>query len=105
MANVYSTQFLTWSNPTSGVLYTVPAGYVAVVRDMDVWWDGETDEGSLIASIHNVCTFMVFYGAPSVASAFQWRGRVVINPGEKLELFPSVGNWSGVACGYLLSLP
>lgn len=104
MANVYSTRFVAWAASMLPPAFEVPAGYVAIVRDIDVWsgggaminWQVEVIEGAKFAAGQ--------FTIESIAQTAQWRGRQVLEPGEFLE-FQSDGPTDGLISGYLLGLP
>lgn len=97
----YSTRFLAWSASELPTPYEVPAGYVVVVRDLDVTSGG----GSIInwaLSINGVAKFAVgAFTVESIQQQASWRGRVIVNAGEQL-VFESDGSTDGVVNGYLL---
>lgn len=103
MASVYSTRFLAWAADESPPAYVVPAGYVAVVRDADVWSGG----GAMINYQLAVNTIAKFWAGQftiiAEAQVAQWRGRQVLYPGEVL-VFSSDGALDGMISGYLLSV-
>lgn len=98
----YSTRFLAWETTESPPSYVVPAGYVAIVRDVDVWSGG----GAIVNVQLEITDHAKFWAAQftieSVAQVAQWRGRVVLNPGEVLT-FTADGPTDGVIGGYLLT--
>lgn len=104
MANVYSTRFLAWAADESPAPYTVPSGYVAVVRDADIYSGG----GSIInwqLAVNAVAKFAAGqFTVLSIAQVATWRGRQVVEPGEDL-VFSSDGSTDGMVSGYLLALP
>lgn len=104
MANVYSQRFLAWAADESPPPFEVPTGYVAVVRDADIYSGG----GAIINWVLSVNTIAHFaageFTIEAVAQTAQWRGRQVLNPGEFL-VFASDGATDGMVSGYLLSLP
>lgn len=104
MRPVYSTRFLAWEADETPGDYIVPAGYLAIVRDLDVWSGG----GAMInwqLSIAGLCKFAAGqFTIESVAQTGQWRGRQVVLPGEAL-VFGSDGSTDGICSGYLLLLP
>lgn len=101
---VYSTRFIAWSATGTPPAYTVPVGYVAVVRDLDVTSGG----GSIInwqLQIAGGAKFAVGqFTVESIAQLASWRGRVVLNAGDVLA-FASDGATDGVCGGYLLLSP
>lgn len=104
MANVYSTRFLAWAADESPPAYTVPAGYVAVVRDADIY-SGGGEETNWVLSVNEIAHFAAGqFNILALAQTAQWRGRQVLNPGEFL-VFASDGSTDGMVSGYLLALP
>lgn len=101
----YSTQFFLGTVDTVGqLLYTVPEGFVAVVRDVEVL-HVSSDSG----------TFSIYDQSPGPAAATfwfvsvddltwaQWRGRAVLNPGDELSASVSDGgSYQAFVSGYLL---
>lgn len=105
MAAPYSTQFAAVDGLGAGVttLYTVPAGYVAVVRDLNL---NDASLGS-----HSAVVFEGGSGArllsvlSSVASGDNpWTGRQVFKAGQTIDLSVSGGAWAVLMSGYLLSI-
>lgn len=89
------------------VLYTVPADYVAVVRDIEAWnFGGETDKLFTTANIPGPLAVAVWV-TPEVATDewTQWQGRLVMNAGDVLQAQGIASSWTVVASGYLLSAP
>lgn len=101
---IYSTRFLAFAADGTPAPYTVPTGFVAVVRDADIWSGG----GAMInfqLSINAVAKFWAGqFTVESIAQVAQWRGRVVVNEGEDL-VFAADGVVDGVVGGYLLTAP
>lgn len=98
---VYSTRFLAWSSETTPGPYEVPAGYVLVLRDLDVYSGG----GAIISwklSVNDVATITGGqFTDESIPQTATWRGRQVLQAGEFLT-FASDGATDGLASGYLL---
>lgn len=101
MASIYSSRFLGWSASMIPPPYTVPTGFVAVVRDLDVYSGG----GAMINWELYVDSFAKFaagqFTVESIAQVAQWRGRQVLYPGQIL-VFQSDGPTDGLVSGYLL---
>ena len=101
---IYSSRLLAWSADESPAPFTVPTGFVCVVRDADVWSGG----GELInyqLAVNAVAKFWAGqFTIESLAQVGQWRGRQVVMPGEDL-VFSSDGATDGLVSGYLLTLP
>jgi hypothetical protein len=102
--SVYSTRFLAIAISSSPGIYTVPAGYVAVVRDIDAWSSG----GILVNWRVSLSGDPAFAGGQFTIEAldqFQaWRGRVVVPAGESIQAIAD-GPRGLVVGGYLLTLP
>lgn len=106
MANVYSTRFLASTDPSSPPTYTVPAGFVAVVRSIDQWCPAiGSGYYSLVQIVSPYCVLrQAFFSAEGGSDS--WYGRQVVEPGEQLTInsnVPSPG--SVIVSGYLLTLP
>jgi hypothetical protein len=101
---VYSTRFIAVATATGSYTYTVPAGYVAIVKCADVVTTTTSSSG-FILQINNVTAIWYMDGSEWSAQVHsQWTGHQVVNPGEVLDVYlPS----SAYFCcsGYLLSLP
>lgn len=101
MASPYSTRALAWAATTSPPSYVVPAGYLFVVRDVDVSSGG----GSVINWVWGIAGICKLGGGQFTITAvnqFQtWRGRQVVQPGEAVY-FTSDGATDGAVSGYLL---
>jgi hypothetical protein len=104
----YSKQLFLGSVDTVGqVLYTVPAGYITVVRDIEVL-HVSSDSGTF--SIYDQgpgssAATIWFVGVADLAWA-QWKGRAVMNAGDQLIASVSdAGTYQAIVSGYLLSAP
>lgn len=101
---VYSTRFLAWADDSEPPPYEVPTGFRAIVRDADVWSGGGAMTNFQLA-INTVAKFWAGqFTVESLAQVAQWRGRVVLDPGEFLVFSSDVAT-DGVVGGYLLTLP
>lgn len=102
MAYVYSHRFVAWASSSTPPAYVVPLGYVAILRDIDVYSGG----GSIIdwhAGINEVCIVAAGqFTVESLPQTLTWRGRQVVNPGEAIY-FASDGATDGAISGYLLA--
>ena len=106
MAKIYSTQFFNGENDTDGaVLYTVPSGFVAVVRSIDVH--------HVPSAAGQVCgcvlgSTFVQLGVAAGTTSYNpppWSGRQVLTAGQAMEGVFS-GFYQQIAIsGYLLSTP
>ena len=105
----YSTNLYT--GPASAelmTLYTVPAGYVAVVRDVEYFnSSGDTiDDLYVVAEVPGplAATFAYVASLASNAGA-QWQGRVVVPAAGFLEVGAYGSGLLLIVSGYLLSSP
>lgn len=83
--------------------YTVPAGYRAIVRDLDAI-NISGGSGSLTMTIAGLAYLFVAQSS-TYLDYHAWRGRQVVNPGETLQVSQSGINWGYAVSGYLLTLP
>lgn len=101
MASVYSHRFLAWAASEIPPVFTVPTGYIAIMRDIDVWSGG----GAMInweAGINGICKLAAGqFTVESIAQVATWRGRQVVEAGEEIY-FQSDGPTDGAISGYLL---
>lgn len=101
MAVIYSTRLLAWSSSTTPPAYEVPAGYVVVMRDLDVWFGG----GAIVnwqLSINDIAKIAAGqFNEDALAQTAEWRGRQVVQAGEFI-VFASDGATDGALSGYLL---
>lgn len=93
--------------PGAGVVGPiVPAGFVYVLRDIDMF--EETAAGSTILTVRNQTggvLIQVQAGTTISSRNWEWRGRQVYNEGEQVAFLAVVGQWSVAASGYQLTLP
>lgn len=102
----YSTRFFAGNTIAGSVVpaYTVPASYVAVIRDIEVLnSSGSTDTLFIAAVVPGPLTLTLtkFLSVPGETPA-QWKGRAVMNAGDELELFSVAEAWEVIISGYLL---
>lgn len=87
-------------------IYTVPAGRLAIVRDLDILAN-ITGTGLLFMQLSGVDAKAFTFTSAGIDS-LEWRGRQVLNEGEALS-FVAPGLTSGryfiVASGYEFSVP
>lgn len=101
---VYSHRFANVAATGDGnfhVLYTVPVGLVAVVRDLDLF----SQTAALAFGLRLASNVIVSFVNPTASgTAYQWTGRQVLNAGETLEYFASTGlGFTACISGYLLT--
>lgn len=107
---VFSQRFFQARNLSGGSNYTVPDGFRAVVRDIDVF-DGSVTGDNVFQAISDALgqTF-AFWRSPltggslNAGSWFGWRGRQVFFPDDTITFFADSGLDVTVS-GYLLTLP
>jgi len=105
VGKVYSHRFVAANNIPPVADFTCPAGYVAVLRWVNVYKASEPSGGLLNISIKAVVVMMQINVQANDGLSQAYEFRQVFNAGETLEFFAGVGNWSVTASGYLLSLP
>lgn len=104
----YSTRFAAAELATeTTTLYTVPADYVAVVRDLELYGNVASDaEVALEITAPGPLTIIWFVVNPLVPGAWDhWEGRVVLNAGDELVAVTTVNGVHVTVSGYLLSAP
>lgn len=85
---------------------TVPADFIYVVRDMDVVAQtGATNDEFGIANPTGGLLWFGKIAATNPQFVWQWRGRQVYSPGERVLVLPLAGKWDVCISGYQLSLP
>lgn len=106
MSTVYSTCFFRGFSDVGPIQFTCPAGFVAVLRDVDAVAESNASSDVLAIDIKGLGFIWGVQGSGSAFQAAQWRGRSVFTGGQVLEAtFTGSGVWHVSACGYLLSLP
>ena len=108
MAAVYSTQFFagTVSNAQQE-LYVCPSGYVAVLRDVQLY---NNTAGAIDAFIElwtgaGQLATVAFRGIAAQESPAPWNGRAVFTAGQSLQAGQTGASLRVWASGYLLSAP
>lgn len=108
MAAIYSTLLWAGAVPTAaGAFYTPPAGFVAVVRDVELYNNAAgtaTINLWVYAGTGPVSPIAVGENVPG-ASATQWQGRVVLPQGYGLCNNGAIADFYATISGYLLSAP
>lgn len=104
MSSVYSTHFISAVGLVGTRAFTVPAGFVAVLRDLDVYNGGgfSATQVYLHGGLGQTIWFNNFAG-PGAAYA-SWRGRQVLTAGFAFDITTN-GACDATLSGYLLSAP
>lgn len=105
MASIYSTQFGHGAGTAgaTGTLYTVPTGFVAVVRSIGLW---NYAGGPGFCAINGPGGDAIFVGSSTGAQGMStWEGRQVLNPGDTITYDLVSGDWTWLVSGYLLTAP
>ena len=106
MATVFSTRFIAVHDQPVAIpaTYLVPAGFVAVVRDVDAYFGSSLSVKTVFARGSAAQIFWQETVGANLAGWRQWEGRQVIYAGETLSLFADE-LVDLTASGYLLTLP
>jgi hypothetical protein len=105
VSRIYSTSFIQVAGLLGQEHYVVPAGFVAVVREIDVYASTGLLEASFSAQgPSNQVFYFTSFGVGAQGSQL-WRGRVVINPTFILRATADTSPIDVTICGYLLTLP
>lgn len=105
-AAVYSTRFLAGQiSSTSTLTYTVPDGYRAILRDLDV--TGPVGEQVVLVNVTaDAAIFFSAIQSSGTVGWLSWRGRQVCEPGDEIQLYAEqTTSASATLSGYLLTLP
>ncbi len=100
---VYSTRLLGAVGLVGTLSYTVPAGFVAVIRDLDAYNGGGITVTNI--TLHGSGGQTIWQDDSTTLSRNSaWRGRQVIFAGETFDVH-TTGAWDVTVSGYLLSTP
>jgi hypothetical protein len=101
----YSTRFWIGQLPTAwGSLYTVPAGYVVVLRDMEFTnYTASALTVSLAVETSGTGGVYLYTASVPANAHVQWTGRTVMDPGDVLQGLSSSGGLAALISGYLLT--
>lgn len=104
---IYSTQFAVGSfSPGPGtVLYTVPAGSVAILRDITLEHLGGTGQNRAFIYInaHGATVRLVLVQDVAADYITQWQGRTVLEAGSQIGIGVITENFRTIISGYLLT--
>lgn len=108
MAKVYTSRLLSGAL-VSTVTATVPDGVLWVVRDMRLFWDGESDPTVEFYSVTVAAQPLIFtygvVGSSGPHMVVQEELRQVVLAGETLEFGATTEHWYVAITGYVLTLP
>lgn len=106
MAFVYSSKFLDEAGASGDYHYTVPAGYLAVVRyfGVTVGVSALGQVGTLYTAAGGRLYILGSQVATLAAESFYWEGRVVYSAGADIHV-NAYGTIDFYVGGFLLSLP
>lgn len=101
---VYSTRFAAVVISGALNLYTVPAGYIAVVRSVDFLATGASPG---IFAWGLAAGGIYFAGATGLTTdnAYHWEGRQVFNAGDTIKAITATITGQLAVSGYLLTTP
>ena len=104
MSRVYSTRLLVCHNLVEVATYTVPDGFIAVVRDIDSYASAGLLEiaVTVFGNLSQIIDWWVIDTGTSIIH--QWRGRQVLYAGEQLQVL-TTGPTDITISGYELVAP
>jgi hypothetical protein len=84
-------------------LYTVGAGNVVILRDLDVVQAAAFSSELYVYDGSSQVSF-AYYSSPANVTYYSWRGRQVFSAGETIKCFVvGSGQWDLIASGYILT--
>ena len=106
MATVYSNRLIEEKGLSGPATFVVPAGYIAVIRDLDVYYGNQLFPAyARLIGAANQKLWSVSNSIGSESYA-QWRGRQVFLAGETITVSVDEGGEADVTLsGYLLIAP
>lgn len=107
MTDIYSFRIFGNQGLTGTVSYTVPVGYVLVVRCIDVYATGVLSAPFTYVFAHGSVgeAFFYYQWQPAVQAWEGWRGRQVFDSGRTFNIEAFNGPVDVSASGYLLTAP
>lgn len=103
--SVYSTRFILAPALEGLADYTVPDGFVAVIREVDASIGATVSAFEVSLVVPGPVTAWLVSQAGSDGASFQFTGRVVVLAGESFAVRTDGAALDVICCGYLLSLP
>lgn len=106
--SVYSTRFIQQHGLSGTASYVVPAGFTAVVRDVDSFIGAPVGLNALF--LHGAIGQAIWWTQATIGESqyASWRGRQVYLEGETIEVEADVGTFDAydvTVSGYLLTNP
>lgn len=103
---VYSTRFIGFESAVNATdSYTVPSGFVAVIRDITAFLASSAVTLAQVFIEEPNCVLLDATGSGLTPTIAQWTGRTVCNEGEHIEaVIDAAAACSIAVSGYLLSL-
>lgn len=105
VAPIYSVRFGVVNTSAGGtvVVYTVPAGYVAVLRDVDAYFPSGLGP-QLFLQDGSVPISFALLAPTAVPGSVQWHGRQVFTAGEEIAVNLTATPIRALLSGYLLTV-
>jgi hypothetical protein len=106
-APVYSTCFVQEKGLSSNAVYAVPPGFVAVMRDIDLYGNVVADGDVFVQGAQGQTIWWVGFNVGE-RKVSQWSGRQVFQPLDTIIVNPQLGPLDAIditISGYLLTLP
>jgi hypothetical protein len=108
VADVYSQRLFEVHGLAGGatLTFTVPSGYTAIVRDIDLYSSPTLSNAEIYISGSSGQTFFYASVAATTKDSPQWRGRQVLYAGETMTIYNGASeSWDVTISGYLLANP
>lgn len=103
---VYSTLFVAATAVNVDARYTVPDGHIAVVRDVNFFFNGTPNNTAAQAYDLTTASYIAYHLMVNPFENFHWEGRQVLDAGATLQGASSGPNGCSIRIsGYLLTLP
>jgi hypothetical protein len=99
---VYSRSFISQAGGSGDWTYDVPAGYTAIIRDIDIYWGSQATPPSGRVLGNAGQAFATWQGAILAPNIMNWRGRHVIAGPGVVTVRVDNGNADISVSGYLL---
>jgi len=100
---IYSTRFIASSGLSGTASYTVPPGFVAVIRSWTIFHGVELSGIEATLQGPNPVKIAVYQDVGASAASDEWTGRTVLYAGESMSVTVEAGNVDTTVSGYLLT--